>query len=86
MWPIVTDIPCFLSVSVGVCVSCLSVCLLDITMTCAKTAEPTEMPFGFGHGWAQETVYSVWVGIPQGMGSLRGDMSRPIEDRISGVS
>jgi len=55
-------------------------------MTCAKTAEPTEIPFGFGLGWAQETVYSVWVGIPQGMGSLRGDMSRPIEDRISGVS
>ena len=31
--------------------------LLDITNSCAKTAEPTETPFGCGHGWAQGTVY-----------------------------
>ena len=42
MRPIATDV----AYSV-VCVSvCLSMCVLGIQVSCAKTAEPIEMPFG----------------------------------------
>ena len=39
--PIVTDVEW----SVSVCV-CVCVCVLITTISCAKTAEPVEVPFG----------------------------------------
>jgi len=44
---LVTDVPWSL---------CLSVCLLDITLSCAKTAELIRMPFGVWTRVAQGTV------------------------------
>ena len=51
MQPIVTDVPWSvrLSVCLSVCMSvCLSVCLLVTTVSCAKTAKPSEL--GWVHG------------------------------------
>jgi len=56
-----------------VCVSqCLSVCLLDITVSCAKTEEPIEIPFGL---WIQVDPRNHVLGggpDPTGGGAIGG--------------
>jgi len=42
------------------------VCLLDTSVSHAKTAEPIEMPLGCGPGWSQGTMYHVGAPIPPG--------------------
>jgi len=56
---------CYICSVVGV-----SVCLLVTTMSCAKTAEPIQMPFGLRLRWAQGTLFLVGAGIPKGRGNL----------------
>jgi len=42
----------------GLCICvCVCDCLLDITMSCAKIAEPIEMSLGVSTGMGQRTVY-----------------------------
>jgi len=43
------------------------VCLLDTSVSHAKTAEPIEMPLGCGPGWSQGTMYHVGAPIPPGV-------------------
>jgi len=54
----------------SVCLSVRRYVGLSVTIVSpAKTAEPIEMPFGSGLGWAQGTAY--WMGIdPSGEGTI----------------
>ena len=64
MWPVVTD---------G-----LHMCLLVTAVSGAKTDELIEMPFGYGLGWAQGTMYYFGAQILTVEGSTLGDVSQPI--------
>jgi len=55
----------------------ICVCVLGKRVSCAKTAEPIEMPFG---GWlmrVQRTMYWMRSRSPHGKGHFWGDMWRP---------
>jgi len=56
---------------------CLCVCLLDITVSCAKTDERINMLFGLWTRVAQETMYYVGAQTPLRISSFRG-IFRPI--------
>jgi len=60
-------------------VVCVSVCLLVTTLSCVKTAEPTEMPFGAcGLGWAQERCIKWGTGPLQEKGHFGGGENLPL--------
>jgi len=51
----------------------LCICLLDITVSCAKTDEPIEMPFGGVDSGEPKKPCIMWVsGSPRGMGNFGG--------------
>ena len=55
---------------------CLSVCVLNITVSCATTAPPTEMTFGM---WTSDTKGTmVKAQTPQWKGQFWGDIFQPI--------
>jgi len=57
-----------------------SVCRSVTIVSTAKTAEPTEMPFGCGLGLAQATMHSMEEGAdgPSRRGTLKG-VSGPLQ-------
>ena len=59
---------------------CVYVCVLFTTVSCAKTAEPIEMPFGiWSHSGSKEPCIKVGTLIPQGkLQFFGGDISQPI--------
>ena len=54
MWPIATD--------VARSAVCVSVCMLGTAASCAKVAEPMEMPVGGRLVWPQGTMYQIGEG------------------------
>jgi len=74
---------CYRRSVVGVCVcacvrACVRVCvcvsiMLDTNVSPAKTAEPTEMPFGL---WTRvRPSHHLWAGMPPEEGTILGDVS-----------
>ena len=62
-------------------VSLVFICVCGKWMSCAKLAEPLEMPCGGGGGatqWVQGTVYLMGSRFPEGRGAFERDIYRPI--------
>ena len=70
MWPLATDV---------VCSVCPRVCLLDITLSHAKTAKPIEMPFGLWDLSGPMEPFEVGAQIPKmEIGNFEGTSYTPL--------